>query len=272
MLQEFVESISKIVDSKINEIHTTMPGKIVSFDAKTGLATVLPAMKFKLQNGTTVDYPKITGVPVVFPQGNGQKATIAYPVKAGDGCLIFIAEHSIEYWLYGQETNTDLSFDLTDAFCIPGLFKTANPLVDRACKENAVITYVDGTEVVAKKGEVAVNAANIVLNADGTKIVTNNGEVSVKGANIVLNSDGTEVVAKKGEVAVKVDKTEVITKNGEVAVKAANIVLNADGTEVVTKKGEVTVKGASIVLDGNLQVNGNVTVSGEIQSSTATAE
>ena len=97
MLQEFVESIRKMVDAKINEIHTTMPGKIVSFDTATGLATVLPTMRFKLKNGTTVPYPQITGVPVVFPQVSGQQATIAYPVKPGDGCLIFIAEHSIEY-------------------------------------------------------------------------------------------------------------------------------------------------------------------------------
>lgn len=177
MLQELVESISKMVDSKINEIHTTMPGKILSYDAKMGLATVLPEMKFKLQNGTTVAYPQITGVPVVFPQGNGQQATIAYPVKAGDGCLIFIAEHSIEYWLYGQETDTDLSFDLTDAFCIPGLFKTANPLVERACQENAVIINAKGTEVVVKRGEVSVKADSIVFDGD----IQVNGSITASG-------------------------------------------------------------------------------------------
>lgn len=177
MLQELVESISKMVDSKINEIHTTFPGKIVSYDAKTGLATVLPAMKFKMKDGSTVAYPQITGVPVVFPQGNGQQATIAYPVKAGDGCLIFVAEHSIEYWLYGQETDTDLSFDLTDAFCIPGLFKTANPIVERACQENAIIIDVKGTEVVVKKDEVAVKAAKVVLDGD----LQVNGNISASG-------------------------------------------------------------------------------------------
>ena len=177
MLQEFVESIRKMVDAKINEIHTTMPGKIVSFDTATGLATVLPAMRFKLKDGTTVPYPQITGVPVLFPQGCGQQATIAYPVKPGDGCLIFIAEHSIEYWLYGQETDTDLSFDLTDAFCIPGLFQAANSVAERACRENAVIVAVKGTEVVVKKNEVAINAPNILLNGD----VQVNGSVTATG-------------------------------------------------------------------------------------------
>lgn len=166
MLQEFVDSISKMIDAKINEIHTTMPGKIVSYDAKTGLATVLPTMKFNMGDGTTVAYPQITGVPVLFPQSNGQQTTVAYPVRAGDGCLIFAAEHSIEYWLYGQETETDLSFDLTDAFCIVGLFRTANTLVERACNENAIIIANKDTELVVKKDEVIVNSAKVIFNGD----------------------------------------------------------------------------------------------------------
>lgn len=180
MIQEFIESLRKMMDAKINEIHTTMPGKIVSFDTTTGLATVLPTMRFKMKNGTTLPYPQITGVPVLFPQVSGQQATIAFPVKAGDGCLIFIAEHSIEYWLYGQETDTDLSFDLTDAFCIPGLFQAANPVVARACSENAIIVAVKGTEVAVRNDEVAVTATNIRLNGsvqvDGS--ITATGEIT----------------------------------------------------------------------------------------------
>ena len=177
MLQEFVENIRKMIDTKINEIHTTMPGRIVSYDTETGLATVLPAMRFKLKDGTTVPYPQITGVPVLFPQTYGQQATIAYPVKPGDGCLIFIAEHSIEYWLYGKETDTDLSFDLTDAFCIPGLFQAANSVVKRACNDNAIIVAVKGAEVVVKKDEVTVTSPNIVFNGD----VQVNGSITASG-------------------------------------------------------------------------------------------
>ena len=108
----------------------------MSFDPGTGLATVLPTMKFKKPDGTTVDFPQVTGVPVVFPQSMGQQATIAYPVKAGDGCLIIVAEQSIDYWLYGQETDTDLDFDLTNSICIPGLFAKANPVMAEACNGN----------------------------------------------------------------------------------------------------------------------------------------
>lgn len=177
MMQEFIEAVKNMIAGQINEIHTALPGKIVSFDTKTGLATVLPVMKFRMKDGTTVPYPQITGVPVVLPQSCKQQVTIAQPVKAGDGCLIIIAEHSIEYWLYGQETDTDLSFDLTDAFCIPGLFAAANPVLAEACEQNAVIVDVKGTRAVIRRDEISVTAKNIVLNGD----LRVNGTVSAEG-------------------------------------------------------------------------------------------
>lgn len=189
MLQEFIESLKNMMTAKINEIHTAIPGKIVSFDTKTGLATVLPTMKFRMKDGSTVAYPQITGVPVVFPQGLGQQATIAFPVKPNDSCLIIVAEHSIEYWLYGQETDTDLSFDLTDAFCIPGLFPAANKVVAEACEQNAVIVDVKGTRAVIRKDSVSVTAQNVVIEGD----LRVNGSISATGEiNAVTDGSQTE--------------------------------------------------------------------------------
>ncbi len=127
MMQEFVQEIQNTVQRGLRGIHTAMPGRIVSFDAAKGIATVKPAMKFKKPDGKTMDFPQVTGVPVVFPQGAGQGATIAFPVKPGDSCLLVVAEQSLDYWQYGQETSTDLAFDMTNAICIPGLFAQREP-------------------------------------------------------------------------------------------------------------------------------------------------
>ena len=113
----------------------------------------------------------------------GQQATIAYPVKAGDGCLIIVAEQSIDYWLYGQETDTDLDFDLTNSICIPGLFAKANPAMAEACNENAVVVDVKGTKVMVKAGSVQVEADTITLNGN----VTVNGNFTTQGGVVNLN-------------------------------------------------------------------------------------
>ena len=108
----------------------------------------------------------------------GQQATIAYPVKAGDGCLIIVAEQSIDYWLYGQETDTDLDFDLTNSICIPGLFAKANPVMAEACNGNAVVVNVKGTKVTVK-----VDAGTITLNGN----VTVSGNFTTQGGVVNLN-------------------------------------------------------------------------------------
>ncbi len=166
MMQEFVQEIKNIIDKNIRGIHTAIPGKIISFDPSTCLATVLPTMKFKKPDGSTMAYPQITGVPVVLLQTMYQQATVAFPIKAGDGCLIIVSEQSIDYWMYGQETDTDLAFDLTNAICIPGLFVEPNPVVREACAQGAIIIDVKGTRIKVKDKLVQVDSEKVVINGN----------------------------------------------------------------------------------------------------------
>lgn len=188
MLQEFVQEINNSIKKEIQGIHTAMPGTIVSFDPGKMIATVLPGMKFKKPNGTTIDYPQITGVPVVFPQGASQQCTVAFPVKAGDGCLIIVAEQSLDYWMYGQETATDLAFDMTNAICIPGLFSSANAAVEAACSANAVVIDAKGTRITVKGDSVEINAAEVKINGNLTVSGSVQSAGDVSGSGISLAS------------------------------------------------------------------------------------
>ena len=183
MRQEFVQEVKNLITNNINTIHTVFPGEIVSFDTSTGLAVILPTMKYKKPNGETIDYPQVTGVPVVFPQSYNQQATIAYPIKAGDGCLVLAAEESIDYWMYGQETNTDLHYDMTNSIAIVGLFNTVNAVLTEACNENAVIVDVNGTRIKVTDGRVQIDAAEVEINGD----VTINGSLTTQGGTVNLN-------------------------------------------------------------------------------------
>lgn len=190
MIQEFVQQINNSIKKEIRGMHTAMPGTIVSFDPGKMLATVLPGMKFKKPDGKTIDYPQITGVPVVFPQGAGQQCTVAFPVKAGDGCLIVIAEQSLDYWMYGQETATDLAFDMTNAMCIPGLFATPNAAVQAACSANAVVIDTKGTRITVKGGSVEIDAAEVKINGNLTVSgsVQSAGDVNGSGVSLATHT------------------------------------------------------------------------------------
>lgn len=183
MMQEFVQEVTDTVKDTLKGVHTAIPGSIVSFDPGTGLATVLPTMKFKKPDGTTVDFPQVTGVPVVFPQSMGQQATIAYPVKAGDGCLILFSEQALDQFLYDRDTGTDLKFDLSNAVAIVGLFAKGNSVMAEATNSNAVIVDVQGTRVKVQSGLVQIDAATVTINGN----VTVNGNFTPQGGVVNLN-------------------------------------------------------------------------------------
>lgn len=171
MLQEFVQQIKNTVQEAISDIHTALPAKIVSVNLNTGLATVQPAAKRTLNNGETIDYPQITGVPIVLPQGANQLVSISVPVKPGDGCLLVISEQSLEYWMYGRDTDTTLLFDITNAICIPGLFQTPPDSLQDACNNNSIIIDAGESRVVVSTAGVAVVGSLTVngnLNVTGT--------------------------------------------------------------------------------------------------------
>lgn len=190
MIQEFVQEINNSIKKEIRSMHTAMPGTIVSFDPGKMTATVLPGMMFKKPDGNTIAYPQITGVPVVFPQGANQQCTVAFPVKAGDGCLIVIAEQSLDYWMYGQETSTDLAFDMTNAMCIPGLFTGSNDAVQAACAANAVVVDAKGTRITVKNGSVEIDAAEVKIKGNLTVegAVKSSGDVNGSGISLATHT------------------------------------------------------------------------------------
>lgn len=180
---EFVNQVKQTTEAILNQVHTCVPGKIVSFDGSTCQATVLPSMKIKTPKGEMLDYPQITGVPVLFPQSAAQGATIAYPVKAGDGCLILCAEQALDQFLYDRDTGTDLKFDLSNAVAIVGLFAKGNSVMAEAASSGAIIVDVQGTRVKVQNGLVQIDAATVNINGN----VTITGNLTATGGVVKLN-------------------------------------------------------------------------------------
>lgn len=116
-----IADLKSMMKQQLSEIHTGMPGTVVSFDAGQCIATVKPTLQYHTADGSLMDYPLITGVPVFMPHAGD--AQITYPVKAGDGCWISFSERSLdEYMGKGDADNHDpRQFDLTDAMCFVGM-------------------------------------------------------------------------------------------------------------------------------------------------------
>ena len=169
------EVLDAFVRGNAAEMHTLLPGRIESYDAATGKASVLPL----LQRTYTIDgadgvltersaaYPVIPDCPVAFPRGGG--AAITFPLKAGDPCWILFAERSLDAWL-DSDGKTVLDPDdarmhhLTDAVVLPGAYTLAANIAT-AHVDDLVIAREDGSaEVhVTPAGEVQIKAGAVRL-------------------------------------------------------------------------------------------------------------
>lgn len=257
-MQEMVQSMKNLIDEKMKGLHTVLPGKIIALDEDTGLATVSPTALFEKPDGTTLPYPDISGVPLVFPQSQGQSISIAYPVAEGDGCLILIAQHSLDYWMFDRLTDCSLSHDLTNAIAMVGLFQQANENFLQACDENAVIISASGVNLsvselgISMKGNVTIDG-NLEVKGNSTT----SGNASITGTTTLHNS-----LTVKG--ATGLESTLSVKGNASMSGQ-----LSVTGTSSFT--GNSNFSGSSIMQ--NLQVNGslqalqNVNISGDLDVS-----
>lgn len=152
MKQEFVQAVEDTIHNVMQEMHTAMPGKIISYDA--GTVSVQPALKYKTPDGKKMDYPVLSNVPVVISCGGGSAA--AFPIKPGDDCLIIIAEQAIDGWIADADDDTELKYDLTNAICIPGLCKTSVEAQEEANTRGTIVIRCPPGAAVTVRGDLKV--------------------------------------------------------------------------------------------------------------------
>lgn len=165
MLNEFVQQIEETAQEVVDNIHTAMPGKIVSFDPAKCLAKVKPIGRFLTPDDELMDYPVITDVPVIFQYSEKAKAGVFFPVKKGDGCLLVISETELDEWRTGAVSDATLRFDLTSAIAIPGLANKGAPAVNETYSDDAVMVVSGNTKIKVSKEGVEIKG-NVKINGN----------------------------------------------------------------------------------------------------------
>ena len=88
----------KILDSRLAEVHTAIPGKVTKFDAATQTVDVQPMIKHVVEtrDGGELEesYPEIYNVPVMYPRSGAY--FVAFPLVVGDFVTILFNEWSID--------------------------------------------------------------------------------------------------------------------------------------------------------------------------------
>ena len=179
MLQELTEEIENTARAITEQIHTTLPGRIIEFDERTCTVKASIYGKFITSTGEELDYPIVTEAPLVFPISATGNTGIAFPVMPGDDCLILISEVELDEWRTGKEADGNMKFDLTSAIVLPGLMKSNN-LIKEATKKKAVIINNKDNKIIIDK-----NGMEVISNK--IKLVSN--DVTVAGKSLKVEGD-----------------------------------------------------------------------------------
>jgi len=183
-LETLATNIKNGVDTRLKELHTSMPGIVQSFDAVNQLATVQPAVRrvFITQNDdntellTPTDLPILINVPVIFPRGGGFSLT--FPVAKGDECLLVFCERSIDDWhQYGTvRTPSARRFhSLSDAVAFVGMSSIPNK-----------IPNYDPVNIELKKDD---DSVSLKLFTDGTATLKTNTKITLETPDVTITGN-----------------------------------------------------------------------------------
>lgn len=185
----------------MEDVHTCIPGQIESYEGHTKrIAKIIPLIKPYDSSGNTIEIPSIDNVPVIFP---GTKTTRqVYPLKKGDGVLLFFSEVGIGNFLKSpgvQVADDSQRFSLTDCIAIPGLWSPANAPTPPENDEDFFIEFESASiQIKAKTNDI------IVKNKSGSITIATDGKITIEnltGKN-ELTPAGTYTILSGTEAAV----------------------------------------------------------------------
>jgi len=209
-------------------IWTALPGIIDSFDADAMTCKVQPAVSGSrlMQNGDLVDVqmPLLLDCPVCFPGGGG--ATLTFPIKPGDECLVVFASRCIDSWwqLGGVRGQAEIRMhDLSDGFVLPGVrsqprkFSVSTTAAQLRSDDGTAYVEINPTSHKIKaltSGDIEATAAgNITINSAGNVSVVATGAVSLTAPSIVLKNAGAALKKLCTEVFITLFNSHTHTSN-----------------------------------------------------------
>lgn len=184
------EVIQAAIYQALQDLHTMIPGKIVSYDAPNQKAAVQPLIQRPViySDGTVVTetLPVIQSVPILFPRGGA--LYMRWTLEVDDHVMLVFAERSLDAWLSSNGSVIDpidpRTHDLSDAVAIPGLLPFSKAIFD-AVPDKAITIGSDrgGMQVnlTADKIEAIYKGEQVfslIESADKTELILGSGSAS----------------------------------------------------------------------------------------------
>lgn len=157
------------ITNYMKDVHTALPGKIISFDSITQTAEVQLLLRRIFKGNKALDLPKLINVIVWLPRAGG--FSITFPIKEEDECLVLFSERSLDNWFKQSNVQTPTDFrmhSLSDAICLVGMSSEPKVIQEydvenfqiRNEEKDQTITLLPNKDINVTTGTVIVNMLN----------------------------------------------------------------------------------------------------------------
>lgn len=168
MINNLSTVIQSYIDNFETQLFTSLPAKVISFDAEEQTVSVQPTILEAYTDGLNSEFPEIDDVPVVFPSAGG--GSLTFPIKTGDEVLLVFSSRNYDTWWDTGESpslSTSQRFnEITDAIAIVGLTSKNNSVkastedVELKFNNNLIRLVSDGTIEIETKDTISVTNSN----------------------------------------------------------------------------------------------------------------
>lgn len=205
------EVLRQAIDSRICDVHTSLPGRVVSYDRSTQRADIEIVVRSAVETSdgsyAEEELPVLPDVPIAWLRGGG--VSLQLPLRAGDHVWVMFSEVALGNWRVSGQTSSpgDISrHSLSYPVAIPCLAPDTEPLPAAGGSEAAfdvpggMTLRVGGTAAQAVALAPLVSAVLNALKAAVAKAADKekaSGMYGMAALKTELDSWSTEVAAKK---------------------------------------------------------------------------
>lgn len=190
--------LDRLLDKRLRGVHTSAPGKIVSYDATTQTASVQLVIKAETAKDTFEETPPLTDVPVLHLRGSSFFVHI--PLEKGDPVYVHFSEQDPAQY-FDTKVVTEPPLKRRHglyAWAIPAGLTKLDPLPPTvASSSKMVLGDVTGTVIAIDSTGVEIGALT------GAAFLAKSAELLAWAANVnaSLNALGAPVAALPATVA-----------------------------------------------------------------------
>lgn len=192
------DMLDRVKQDCSRELNCHLVCKVESFNKSKNTITASAATKRRYSNGTVVEFPVFSDVPVITLSGGD--SFLSFPIKAGDWCLLLFNDRDIDSWWYsGAVTypNSPRYHSLSDGIALVGLRPASDPL---ALVDDAVLLNAADKKINIKNDSKTIKAIleamlDAIIGATGTITGTSQTGGAVTGT-CAITADPNIATAK----------------------------------------------------------------------------